>query len=69
MKFKLDEYEIRLLINVLYQQRYDYDPQTNNEIDDFLLQLVRTSKNMKPCCREKFRFKPHRGQFHLDVIN
>ncbi len=59
MKVKLDDYEIRVLINCLYQQRCDYDLQTNSEIDDLLLQLVRKSEDMKPCHRRKFRFEPH----------
>lgn len=58
MKAKLDDYEIRVLINGLYQQRCDYDSQTNSEIDDLLLQLIRVSENMKPCRRRKFRFEP-----------
>jgi len=59
MKVKLDDYEIRVLINGLYQQRCDYDPQTNNEIDGLLLQLLRKSENTKLCRRRKFRFEPH----------
>lgn len=58
MKVKLDDYEIRVLINSLYQQRCDYDLQTNNEIDGLLLQLLRKSESMKPCRRRKFRFEP-----------
>lgn len=59
MKVKLNDYEIDILINGLFQQRCDYDPQTNREIDDFLLRLVRIYKTMKPCCRKKFRFESH----------
>lgn len=59
MKVKLDDYEIRVLINGLYQQRCDYDPQTNIAIDDLLLQLVRKAENMKSCRRKKFRFESY----------
>ena len=59
MKVKLDDYEIRVLINGLYQQRCDYDLQTNSEIDDLLLRLVRMSESTKPCRRKKFLFESH----------
>lgn len=57
MKLKLDDYGIRVLINGLYQQRCDYDPHKNSEIDDLLLQLLRKSENVQPCRRRKFRFE------------
>ncbi len=59
MKVKLDEFEIRVLINCLYQQRCDYDLQTSSAIDDIILHLVRKSEDMKPCRRRKFLFEPH----------
>lgn len=56
MKVKLDDYEICVLINGLYQHRCGHDPQMNSEIGDLLLQLLRKSESMKPCRRRKFRF-------------
>ena len=58
MKVKLDNYEIDILINGLFQQRCDYDAQTNSAIDDLLLQLVQKVKHKKLCRRQKFRFEP-----------
>ena len=58
MKVKLDNYEIDILINGLFQQRCDYDAQTNSDIDDLLLQIVQKVKHKKLRCRQKFRFEP-----------
>ena len=57
MKVKLDDYEIDILINGLFQQRYDYDQKTISEIDNLLLLLIRVSENMKLCRRRKLRFE------------
>lgn len=57
MKVKLDDYEIDLLINGLFQQRCDYDAQTNSAIDDLLLQIVQKVKCKKLRRRRKFRFE------------
>ncbi len=58
MKVKLDDYEIDILINGLFQQRGEYDAQTNSAIDDLLLQVVQKVKRKKLCRRQKFRFEP-----------
>lgn len=58
MKVKLDDYEIDLLINGLFQQRYDYDAQTNSDIDGLLFQIVQKVKHKKLRRRQKFRFEP-----------
>ncbi len=52
MKVKLDNYEIDILINGLFQQRCDYDAQTNSDIDDLLFQIVQKVNHKKPCCRQ-----------------
>ena len=59
MKVKLDDYDIRVLINGLFQHRRDYDAHTNNAIDELLLQVLRASGNMKPCRKKKFHFDHH----------
>ena len=59
MKVKLNDYEIDILINGLFQQRCDYDAQTNRAIDDLLLQVVQKVKHKKLRCRHKLRFEPH----------
>lgn len=58
MKVKLDDYEIDLLINGLFQQRCDYDAQTNREIEDLLLQIVQKVNHKRLRCRHKLRFEP-----------
>ena len=57
MKVKLDDYEIDILINGLFQQRCDYDAQTNSAIDDLLLQIVQKVKCKNLRRRRKFRFE------------
>jgi len=62
MKVKLDDYEIDVLINGLFQLRGDYDAQTNSTIDDLLLQLVQKVKHKKLCRRQKFCFEPQESR-------
>ncbi len=58
MKVKLDDYYVRVLINGLFQQRTDYDEETNNEINLLLLRLVDISDAMKPNRKRKIEFEP-----------
>ncbi len=58
MKVKLDDYEIDILINGLFQQRYDYDAQTNSALEDLLLQIVQKVNYKKFHRRQKFCFEP-----------
>ena len=58
MKVKLDDYEIDLLINGLFQQRGEYDAQTNRSIEDLLLQIVQKVKCKHLRRKQKFRFEP-----------
>ena len=60
MNVKLDDYEIDILINGLFQQRYDYDAQTNSAIEDLLLQVVQKVKHKKLRRRHKLHFEPHK---------
>lgn len=39
MKVKLDDYEVRVLINGLIQQHRSYDAETNGQIDTLALRL------------------------------
>ena len=58
MKVKLDNYEMDILINGLFQQRCDYDAQTNRSIEDLLFQIVWKVNHTKLRRRQKFRFEP-----------
>lgn len=58
MKVQLDDYEIDILINGLFQQRSDYDAQINSEIEDILLQIVQKTKHKTLRRRRKFCFAP-----------
>ena len=58
MKVKLDDYEIDILINGLFQQRCDYDAQTDRAIENLLLQVAQKVKHKKLRRRHKLRFEP-----------
>ena len=58
MKIKLNDYEIDILINGLFQQRGEYDAKTNRSIEDLLLQVVQKVKCRHLRRRQKFRFEP-----------
>lgn len=62
MKVKLDNYEIDILINGLFQRRGAYDAQTNSAIDDLLLQIVQKVKNKELRRRHSFRFEHHEAR-------
>ena len=56
MKVKLDDYEVRVLINGLMQQHRGYDTETNAQIDNLALRLCDIA--MKPGRKKKIPFEP-----------
>ena len=47
MNVKLDDYEVRVLINGLMQQHRSYDTETNGQIDALALRLCDIADAMK----------------------
>ena len=58
MKVKLDDYEVRVLINGLIQQHRGYDTETNAQIDNLALRLCDIAEAMKPGRKKKIHFAP-----------
>ena len=58
MKVKLDDYEVRVLINGLIQQHRSYDAETNGQIDALALRLCDIAEAMKPERKKKIPFEP-----------
>lgn len=58
MKVKLDDYEVRVLINGLIQQHRSYDAETNGQIDSLALRLCDIAEAMKPGRKKKISFEP-----------
>ena len=58
MKVKLDDYEVRVLINGLIQQHRGYDTETNAQIDNLALRLCDIAEAMKPGRKKKISFEP-----------
>ena len=61
MKVKLDDYEVRVLINGLVQQHRSYDAETNGQIDaldNLALRLCDIAEAMKPGRKKKIPFEP-----------
>lgn len=58
MKVKLDDYEVRVLINGLIQQHRSYDAETNGQIDALALRLCDIAETMKPGRKKKIPFEP-----------
>ena len=56
MKVKLDDYEVRVLINGLMQQHRSYDAETNGQIDSLALRLCDIAEAMKPGRKKKISF-------------
>ena len=50
---KLEQYEINVLINGLYQHKACYE-----NVSDFILRLVNKSEHMKPNRKKKILFQP-----------
>ena len=57
MKVKLDDYEVRVLINSLMQQHRGYDTETNAQIDNLALRLCDIAEAMKPGRKKKIPFE------------
>lgn len=57
MKVKLDNYEVRVLINGLVQQHRSYDAETNGQIDALALRLCDIAEAMKPGRKKKIPFE------------
>ena len=57
MKVKLDDYEVRVLINGLIQQHRSYDAETNGKIDALALHLGDIAEAMKPGRKKKISFE------------
>ena len=57
MKVKLDDYEVRVLINGLIQQHRGYDTETNAQIDNLALRLCDIAEAMKPGRKKKIPFE------------
>lgn len=58
MKVKLDDYEVRVLINGLVQQHRSYDTENNGQIDALALRLCDIAEAMKPGQKKKIPFEP-----------
>ena len=58
MKVKLDDYEVRVLINALVQQHRSYDTETNGQIDAIALRLCDIAEAMKLGRKKKIPFEP-----------
>ena len=58
MKVKLDDYEVRVLINGLMQQHRSYDAETNGQIDALTLRLCDIADAMKSGRKKKISFEP-----------
>ena len=58
MNVKLDDYEVRVLINGLVQQHRSYDAKTNGQIDSLALRLCDIAEAMKPGRKKKIPFEP-----------
>ena len=71
MKVKLDDYDVKTLVNGLYQQCSDYDDDTNNTIDTLILRLADISDTMQkhPCRKKKIPFEPVEVKLIRYVLN
>ena len=71
MKVKLDDYDVRTLVNGLYQQRSDYDDDTNAAIDTLILRLADISDTVQkhPCRKKKISFEPVETKLIRYVLN
>ena len=71
MKVKLDDYDVRTLVNGLYQQRSDYDDDTNTAIDTLILRLADISDTLQkhPCRKKKIPFEPVEVKLIRYVLN
>ena len=53
MNVKMDDYEVRVLINGLIQQHRSYDAETNGQIDALALRLCDIAENNEAGAKEE----------------
>lgn len=58
IRIKVDDYDLKVVINGLYQMRANYFGETRNAVDDVLLSVMGMCKQMKPGRKKKLFFEP-----------
>ena len=57
MKVKMNDYDLRVLINCLVQQHREYDTETNAQIDNLAFRLCDITEAMKPGRKKRILFE------------
>lgn len=57
-RIKVDDYDLKVVINGLYQMRANYFGETRDAVDDVLLSVMGMCEQMKPGRKRNLPFEP-----------
>ena len=69
MTVRMDQYDLKAVINGLYQTRVAFDKAQQDEIDRIILKLIDFCERMNPCRRAKIRLESSEARLILLCLN
>lgn len=69
MTVRMDQYDLKAVINGMYQSREAFDKSQQDEIDRIILKLIDFCEQLKPCRRVKIRLESSEARMILLCLN
>lgn len=69
MTVRLDAYDLKIVINGLFQTRAAFGDERQGEIETLVLRLIETCERLKPCQRVKIRLDSGEARLILLYLN
>ena len=69
MTVRMDQYDLKAVINGMYQTRDAFDEAQQDEIGRVILKLIDYCERMKPCRRAKIRLESGEARLILRCLN
>ncbi len=69
MTVRMDQYDLKAVINGMYQTREAFDKSQQDEIDRIILKLIDFCERMKPSRRAKIRLESGEARMVLLCLN
>lgn len=69
MTVRMDQYDLKAVINGMYQTREAFDKSQQDEIDRVILKLIDFCERLKPCRRVKIRLESGEARLILLCLN
>ena len=69
MTVRMDQYDLKTVINGMYQTRAAFDKAQQDKIDRIILKLINFCERMNPCRRAKIRLESGEARLILLCLN